>query len=320
MESFIRLVESEKNGISHHIASLIVILFMWVFVGSLPLLAVVIFNGGAPFEYEGRMAVPGPLSGFDPFLTFYIPVALSFVALAAGVMFSVRYVLGRPLASLVTTRPKADMGRIGLGFMIFFAFNVIANAVSFLLEPSSFVLSFEPGRLLLFAPIYVILTIIQTSSEELLFRGYLLQAFGRAVRNPLMAAFLSSSLFMLVHLGNPEMSNGALVASAYYFVVGYWLCLVTLKDGGLELALGAHAANNLFILLLNYETSALEMVPSVFKMTGTGFDDMALSLALFVAMSAAAYYLLFRGNTGPNQPPAVELSQKKRKGRNPAKV
>ncbi|MFH0884398.1 MAG: CPBP family intramembrane glutamic endopeptidase, partial [Candidatus Micrarchaeota archaeon] len=256
----------------------------------------------------------------DPFLTFYIPVALSFVALAAGLFISVKFILGRPLASLVTTRPKADMNRIGKGFMIFFAFNVIANAVSFLLEPSSFALSLEPERLLLFAPLYAIFTIIQTSSEELLFRGYLLQAFGRAVRNPLMAAFLSSSLFMLVHLGNPEVSNGFLVTSAYYFIVGYWLCLVTLKDGGLELALGAHAANNLFILLLNYETSALEIVPSVFKMTGTGFDDMALSLALFVVMSAAAYYLLFRGNTEPGQPREGAKLKKKRTIRNPAQA
>jgi len=317
MESFMDLAESGKKGLGRHIASLIVILFMWIFVGSLPLLAVVVYNGGAPFPYEGSPPVQGPLSGFDTFLTFYIPVALSFVALAAGVLSSVKFILGRPVASLVTTRPKADMGRIGLGFVVFFAFNVIANAVSFILEPASFTLSIDPSRLLLFAPVYVVLTIIQTSSEELLFRGYLLQVFGKAVRSPLAAAFLSSMLFMLVHLGNPEMSNGFLVASAYYFAVGYWLCLVTLRDGGLELALGAHAANNLFILILNYETSALEMVPSAFKMTGTGFEDMALSLALFILMSAAAYHMLFRGNSGGNLPRPAESSQKKRTSRNP---
>jgi uncharacterized protein len=320
MDTFIGLAESGKHGIWRHLASIITIIFMWAFIGSLPLMAVVAYNGGAPFAYDGRDAHPGPLSGYDPFLTFYVPVALSFVALAAGVLLSVRFILGRPAASLVTTRSKADFWRIGRGFMVFFAFNVIANAVSYLLEPSSFAISFEPSRLLVFAPIFIAFTIVQTSSEELLFRGYLLQAFGRAARNPLLGAFLSSSLFMLVHLGNPEMSSGVLVASAYYFAVGYWLCLVTLRDGGLELAIGAHAANNLFILLLNYQNSALEMVPSAFKTTASGFDDMALSLALFIVMSAAAYWLLFRGSSGGNPPRKEEPPQQKGKGRNRAQA
>lgn len=316
MESFIRLSESGKMGFPRILASLALIAFLWVFAGSLPLMAVVMYNGGAPFPYQGSPAVPGPLCGFDPFWTFYVPLAFSFVALASGVLLSVKLIHGRPLLSIITTRPNADYRRILKGFMVFMVFNVIANAAAFLLEPSRFVISLDPARLLWVAPIYAAFTIIQTSSEELLFRGYLLQAFGRAVKNPLFAACISSALFMLVHINNPEMSNGFFITSAYYFAVGYWLCLLTLRDGGLELALGAHAANNLFILVMNYDSSALEVIPSVLKMTGTGLNDMPLSLGLFIVMSAAAYWMLFRGSTLKARAPQAEPQQKTRKGRN----
>lgn len=316
MESFIRLADYGKNGVPRHLASLALILFLWVVIGSLPLIAVVMYNGGAPFPYDGSPAVAGPLSAYDPFWTFYVPLALSFVALLAGVLISVKFIHGRPLLSAITMRERLDMGRVAKGFAVFLLFNIIASAVSYLLEPSRFVFTLDPARLLLLAPIYALFTIIQTSSEELLFRGYLLQAFGRAAKNPLAAACFSSALFMLVHMNNPEMSNGFFITSAYYFAVGYWLCLLTLRDGGLELALGAHASNNLFILVMNYDSSALEIVPSVFKMTGAGFTDMALSLALFIIMAGAAYAFLFRGSTAQAQGPGAQQMPKLKAGRN----
>ncbi|MCI0503336.1 CPBP family intramembrane metalloprotease [Candidatus Micrarchaeota archaeon] len=296
MDAFIDLAARGKGGFLRYALSLALVLFMWLAVGSVPLALVVLINRGMPFEWQGEPAVPGPLSGIDPVLTFYVPVAFSFIALAAGLFASVRYIHGRPLLSLITPAAGINYGRVLTGFLIFLAFNVVGNVVSYLIEPSSFALSLEPWRLLVFAPIYLLLTAIQTTTEEMLFRGYLLQGLGRAVGRPAFAAFLSSILFMLVHLGNPEMSNGFLLAAAYYFCVGLWLSLVTVRDGTSELAIGAHAANNMFILIVNYKSSALELVPSVFKMTQAGPADMALSLGLFIVMSAAAYILLFSGN------------------------
>jgi uncharacterized protein len=303
MDSFIALANSGRNDWWRYALSLALILFMWLIVGSVPFALVVLANHGMPFAWQGEPAVPGPLSGFDPILTFYVPVAFSFIALLAGIIISVKFIHGRALHTLITPAARINPKRIMAGFGIFLAFNIIANAVSFILEPSAFSMTLEPMRLLLFAPIYLLLTAIQTTTEEMLFRGYLLQGFGKTLKRPVFSAFLSSFIFMLVHLGNPEMSNGFMLASAYYFCVGFWLCLVTLKDGTNELAIGGHAANNMFILILNYKSSALEMVPSVFKMTETGASDMALSLGLFIIMGAAAYFLLFRASGGSTRRP-----------------
>jgi membrane protease YdiL (CAAX protease family) len=302
MHDFIALAKAGKNDWWRYLASAVLIIFMWMIVGSVPLMAVVFINGGMPFPWAGEAAVPGPLSAIDPFFTFYIPIAFSFVALAAAVLISIRFIHGRSPQSLITGAKRIDKGRIATGFGIFLAINVVANAATYALDPSSIVVSLDPGRLLLLAPVYLALTAVQTTGEELLFRGYLLQGIGNAVKRPLLAALLSSALFMIVHLGNPEVSSGLFLAAAYYFVVGFWLCLITLKDGTLELAIGAHAANNMFILLMNYETSALEIVPSVFKSVGVGEEDLVLSLGLFILLAGAAYFLLFNGNRKISRP------------------
>jgi hypothetical protein len=48
------------------------------------------------------------------------------------------------------------------------------------------------------------------------------------------------------------------IMAANYFVIGMLLATAALRDGRLELAIGLHAVNNVFLALLaNYEGSAL---------------------------------------------------------------
>jgi membrane protease YdiL (CAAX protease family) len=68
------------------------------------------------------------------------------------------------------------------------------------------------------------------------------------------------------------------------------LAVATLRDGRLELAIGLHAVNNVFLALLaNYDGSALA-TESVF--TATELDP-AYSLAALVAGSCLFYWWIF---------------------------
>ena len=53
-----------------------------------------------------------------------------------------------------------------------------------------------------------------------------------------------------MHLGNPEVEKLGYGIMVYYIGTGFFLGIITLMDEGLELALGFHAANNLFGALL----------------------------------------------------------------------
>ncbi len=76
----------------------------------------------------------------------------------------------------------------------------------------------------------------------------------------------------------------------YYFAVGGFLTFVTLRSNGLEVAIGIHAATNLFsALIVNYANSALKTEPilfcSVFEPVG--------SLVSFCIVAAIFYLLMF---------------------------
>jgi len=91
---------------------------------------------------------------------------------------------------------------------------------------------------------------MQTSFEEYLFRGYLMQGIGIATRSKLTALIITSVLFGLMHIANPEIGKLGYLLLLYYIGTGFFLGIITLMDDGMELALGFHASNNLIAALL----------------------------------------------------------------------
>ena len=53
-----------------------------------------------------------------------------------------------------------------------------------------------------------------------------------------------------MHIANPEVDKLGNIIMIYYIGTGFFLGILTLMDDGMELALGFHAANNLFTALL----------------------------------------------------------------------
>lgn len=81
----------------------------------------------------------------------------------------------------------------------------------------------------------------QAAGEEYFFRGYLLQAVGSLVRNPVFAVVLTTIAFTMAH-GVWPWESPALFLDRFAFglVAGY----LVIRTGGLEAAIAAHAANN----------------------------------------------------------------------------
>jgi hypothetical protein len=68
-----------------------------------------------------------------------------------------------------------------------------------------------------------------------------------------------------MHIANPEIGKLGYILLIYYIGTGFFLGIMTLMDEGLELALGFHAANNLFgVLLVTYDWGALQ-ADAIFK-------------------------------------------------------
>jgi hypothetical protein len=83
-----------------------------------------------------------------------------------------------------------------------------------------------------------------------MFRGHMMQGIGLLFKNRWVPLLVTSVLFGLMHLGNPEVGTLGYGIMVFYIGTGFFLGILTLMDEGLELALGFHAANNLFGALL----------------------------------------------------------------------
>lgn len=77
-----------------------------------------------------------------------------------------------------------------------------------------------------------------------------MQGLGVMAKNRWLPLGVTSLLFGLAHVLNPEVEKLGYGILVYYIGTGFFLGILTLMDEGLELALGFHAANNLTVALL----------------------------------------------------------------------
>lgn len=194
------------------------------------------------------------------FFQLIIPFSVFLLLLIVWVLF----VHKQSLVTLTTSRPKIDLKRFLFAFGCQAILILASFGVSYWLNPTNFVFNFNLPAFLGFFVIAVIFIPIQTSFEEYFFRGYLLQGVGLATRNRGVALVVTSVVFGLLHLANPEVETLGGGIMVYYIGTGFFLGIMTLMDDGLELALGFHAANNLIGALLVTSSWTVFQTNSVF--------------------------------------------------------
>ena len=196
----------------------------------------------------------------------------------------VRYIHKQSIRSLTTARKKVDWKRILFAFGLWGGLTVAITMIDYWMAPADYELNFKPVPFAILAVIAIVLIPMQTSFEEYLFRGYLMQGLGVQFKSRLFPLLFTSVLFGIMHIANPEVEKIGYIALVYYIGTGLFLGVITLMDDGLELALGFHAANNLITaLLLTSDWSAFQ-THSIFKDKSdpsAGFDILLPVLVLF---------------------------------------
>lgn len=225
-------------------------------------------------------------------VTEFVAVNASVLMLLAGVLITVILLHRRGWRTLVTPRRALDWRRIVEGGAVWTLLAVAFAVVESLLYPGRYAWSLDLQRWLPFLLAALLLTPLQCAAEELVFRGYLVQALGRWLRHPVLLAVLSSAIFTVPHLYNPEVATyGLAIMAANYFAMGFFLASVALRDGRLELAIGAHAGNNLLLaVFVNYEGSVFR-TESVFT---AGVLDPVYSLVTLLLSMMLFHLWVFR--------------------------
>lgn len=189
------------------------------------------------------------MSLIDSNLNLFL-MLLSFAIGLLALLFVVKFIHKQTINSLTTSRKKIDWSRFWFSFILWGFVTVIFIVIEFLSSPENYVLNFDLIPFLVLFSIAVIMVPLQTSFEEYLFRGYLMQGLGALSKNRWVPLFITSIAFGLLHIANPEIEKIGYILLIHYIGTGFLLGIMTLMDEGLELALGFHAANNLIASLL----------------------------------------------------------------------
>ena len=191
-----------------------------------------------------------------------------FIFLLALLFFLVRFLHKRSILSLTTSRNKVDYKRIFFSFGLIVFLTIVGFAVSYSFDNSQIIWNFNPLRFTILFIISIAMFPFQIGFEEYLFRGFLMQQIGIAVKNRWFPLLFTSVVFGLFHSANPEVYKMGFGVMAFYIGTGFLLGIMTLMDESLELALGFHLGNNLMAaLLITSDFSAIQ-TDAIFKYSG----------------------------------------------------
>lgn len=229
----------------------------WLYVVGFFLIGVVLLIGNIPFSIalvaEGgidaaQLSITKQLQVLPANTTLFL-LLLPFAMVFGAILLITKILHRLSLRELITSRSKVDWSRIGFGFISVVALSVIMLLITYYIDPKAMQWNFKPKAFALLVVISVLMVPLQTSAEELFFRGYLMQGLGRIFTIRLVPFVITSVLFGLLHFANPEVEKLGEVILIAYLSTGFFLGAITLIDEGLELALGFHAGNNLFLSL-----------------------------------------------------------------------
>lgn len=261
----------------------------------------------------GDPAAAGPVGALFLDLAFFIPFLV-------GTLLVVRFLHRRPALTVITPfrRPNWRLFALGAGLWLaaMVATAKIMPAVALFLPGSGAESSgdirwnYQPWVFWPALALACTLLVVQTSAEELFFRGYLLQWFAKLSRNVWVMATFSGLIFGAGHLWNPEVASADglewILALVIYAASGFAWAVVSIRSGTIELALGAHWVNNLFVMvLISGEDSALGAT-SLWVVTDPAEPDL-LAGAVSESITAAVFILLAswirgRGQLRPIEP------------------
>lgn len=286
---FLQVAKTGQNKWWMYLVSLVVIV-IGVIVGQLPIYGYLLSSGFS----ESEIAEMSETLNFEPAgigqnMTLFL-MLLAFVGGLVGLWFSVVFIHRKEFRSLITPMERINWRKILFSFGLWMGLTVLAELVFFLIHPENYELNFQPELFPGLLLVTLLVFPLQTSWEELMFRGYMMQGISLIAPFRWIPLLLTSAVFGLMHMMNEEVSAfGVGSTMIYYIGTGLFLGIITLMDDSLELALGVHAATNIYSsLFVTFEASSLKTA-AIFEMKSV---DMVEMLVAFFAVAAVYLWVV----------------------------
>ena len=268
--SFIDKAKDGNNSFSSYLLGIALIISVYL-LGSYFLILDLQWNFGIEsFDGVSQKEIARIL-GNNRFLAWLV---VPFLFVALFLVIHTKFVHKRTVLSIFSGRENFDWKRVLFSFSLLFSVLSLFLFIQYL-SSDSLIFQFDLQKFIPLFFIAIFLLPIQTSCEELLFRSYILQGIKMRTKKNSVAVLISGLMFGAIHIGNPEIAKIGYHIIVYYMLVGVFLALISLFDNGIELALGYHAANNVFAALMitnNWQAFQTDAVFMDISDPGMGLD------------------------------------------------
>jgi membrane protease YdiL (CAAX protease family) len=257
-----------KNSFWRYMIMFAVVLIVSNTIGALPLLITAVMKSiSNPEVFSQLSANPNDYSvlGLDP----NVGLAMMLFPFMAGLLafiLLVKPLNNRTLKNVINGTRKIRWNRFFISASIWMILSGLYLFVYLKIDPANFTLNNKTSSLIILSVVSLLFIPFQAAFEEVLFRGYLMQGFAAVLRNRWFPLLMTSVLFGLMHAFNPEVKEfGFLTMIPQYVLFGLIFGIITILDDGIEAAMGAHTANNVFLCIMVTNKSSALQTPALYQ-------------------------------------------------------
>jgi membrane protease YdiL (CAAX protease family) len=291
--AFITAPFNGKNSFWRYFTGTVTPFLVSNFIGAIPLAVVMIVYAG-----DGVMPERGGMPDFEAmginlnlgFVLTVFPFVLAFFTLA----LLIKPLNERSPCTVINGGYRIRWGRIFFSAFVWTVVSALWLFYSIKSDPGSYILNNTSTSLITLAALALTLIPLQAGFEELLFRGYLIQGFAFLSHSRWLPIVVTSLLFGLMHGLNPEVKEyGFLTMVPQYVFFGLVFAVLTMMDDGIELAIGAHTANNAFLSVFVTNNDSALQTPAMYEQLKYNplqeFGGLVAMSLVFIAIMVIVY-------------------------------
>jgi uncharacterized protein len=257
------------------------------FIGAIPI-TIIIFQHGV-FNIE---AITNPeLLGIDKNL-FLLLMLLPFIASFILLWLFIKFIHRKNFNFSFTPFAHFDFKKVGFSFLLWFLLSGVFDFIFYLINPNDYIFRGVQFPSFLYLTLISLLVVpIQTTFEEFFFRSYLMQGIGMQKAIRAIPLVITSIIFGVMHIMNPEIKEFGYLVLIQYISIGFLLGIITLLSDSMELAIGLHAANNIYACTLMSFEGAVLSTDTLFHARNMKVNAMTLTIFILIL---ALYYLIIQ--------------------------
>lgn len=258
-------------------------------IGALPLLiALFVKSASNPEVFSQLSANPNDFSvlGLEPNIGLMMMI-FPFIAGLAAFILLIKPLNNRTFINTINGTGSIRWNRFFVSAFIWLILSALYLFLYLKFDPSNFTFNNQTISLFILTVISLLFIPFQAAFEEVLFRGYLMQGFAAVLRNRWFPLLMTSVMFGLMHAFNPEVKEyGFFTMIPQYILFGLIFGVITILDDGIEAAMGAHAANNIFLCVMVTSPSSALQTPALYEQQNiypwTEFTGLLITGIVFV--------------------------------------